>query len=99
MEFEWDENKNQANWAKHKVDFADAIHVFLDGNRLEREDTRKYYGEVRYQTIGITEQGVLFVVYTERNENTIRMISARKADKKEKRFYESGIFSSFSKWG
>lgn len=97
MEFEWDENKNESNWNKHRVDFADAIHVFLDENRLEREDTRWDYGETRFQTIGITDQGVMFVIYTERSYNTIRFISARKANRKERRFYETGIFKPFSK--
>lgn len=96
MEFEWDENKNNSNWLKHRVDFADAVHVFLDENRVEREDTRRDYGEKRFQTIGKTNYGILFVVYTERNENTIRLISARKANKKERKFYESGLFKPYS---
>ncbi|TOQ18293.1 BrnT family toxin, partial [Vibrio parahaemolyticus] len=52
MEFEWDENKNLINMAKHKIDFADAVHIFLDTSRIEREDTRSDYGEARFQTIG-----------------------------------------------
>ena len=97
MEFEWDENKNQSNWIKHKIDFADAIHVFLDENRLEREDTRKNYGESRFQTIGTTEQGIMFVIYTERDGNTIRIISARKANSRERKAYDKGIFKPYSK--
>ncbi|MBN8430162.1 BrnT family toxin [Microbulbifer salipaludis] len=96
MEFEWDENKNQSNWLKHRVDFADAIHIFLDDDRVEREDTRKDYGESRFQTIGTTEHGILFVIYTERNGDTIRLISARKANRKERGFYASGVFKPFS---
>ena len=41
MEFEWDENKNQTSWLKHRVDFADAVHVFLDNDRVEREEQAK----------------------------------------------------------
>lgn len=95
MEFEWDENKNQSNWVKHRIDFADAIHVFLDSDRVEREDSRKKYGETRSQTIGKTEQGVMFVIYTERSGNTIRIISARKANKRERQYYEKGVFKPF----
>jgi len=97
MEFEWDENKNQSNWIKHRVDFADAIHVFLDDDRLEREDTRKNYGEVRFQTVGMTKEGVLFVLYTERGENYIRIISARQANRREIKSYDTGFLKPFPK--
>lgn len=95
MEFEWDDKKNDLNWAKHRVDFADAIYVFLDENRVEREDTRKNYGETRYQTIGYTEKGVLFVVFTERSGDIIRIISARKVSKREQKYYENGNFKPY----
>ena len=98
MEFEWDENKNQHNFSKHRVDFADALHVFIDVNRVERLDVRYIYGEERWQTVGMTNQGVIFVVYTERdNGKIVRLISARKAEKHEKLAYEKGSFSPFSK--
>lgn len=97
MEFEWDENKNQSNWVKHRIDFADAIHIFLDKDRIEREDTRQNYGESRFQTIGTTEQGIMFVIYTERAGSTIRIISARKANSRERKYYAKGVFKPFSK--
>ena len=53
MEFEWEENKNQTNIRKHGVSFMDAINVFLDPYRIEREDDRLDYGEVRFQVIGM----------------------------------------------
>jgi len=93
MEFEWDENKNQKNIIKHKIDFADAIHVFIDNNRIEKLDVRRNYNEDRWQTLGITEFGILVIIYTERNKgNTIRIMSARKANKKERRYYNKGSF-------
>ncbi len=93
MDFEWDENKNAINMAKHKIDFADAVHIFLDNNRIEREDYRVDYGEQRFQTIGSSEYGILFVIYTEREpDGTIRLISARKANKQEKNYYHKGKF-------
>lgn len=70
---------------KHKIDFEDAKNIFLDPNRLEREDKRGY-DETRIQVIGIVNQVVLFVVYTKRNGKN-RIISARRANKNEQRQY------------
>jgi len=96
MEFEWDEVKNVLNKQKHNVDFADAVHVFIDKRRVYRKDSRKNYGEDRYQTIGYTKFGMLMVVYTFRDNNgVIRLISARKANKREKRAYDLRIFKPF----
>jgi len=98
MEFEWDEDKNQLNFSKHRIDFADALHVFVDINRVERCDVRYIYGEERWQTVGMTNKGVVFVVYTERDDgNIIRLISARKAYKRERLAYEKGSFFPFNK--
>ena len=99
MDFEWDENKNERNWEKHRVDFADAIHIFLDEDRLEREDTRNNYGESRFQTVGKTEEGILFVIYTMRKQNKIRIISARRANSRERQSYEKGYLKPYSKEG
>jgi hypothetical protein len=88
MEFEWGEDKRQTNIDKHGVDFTDAIHVFFDSNALDEEDTRDF-GEQRYRTIGITKEGiVLFVAYTWRG-STIRIISARRANRNERSKYYS----------
>jgi uncharacterized DUF497 family protein len=85
MEIEWDNNKVASNLIKHKIDFEDAKNIFLDPNRLEREDKRDY-DETRIQVIGIVNQVVLFVVYTKRN-GIYRIISARRANKNEQRQY------------
>ena len=85
MEIEWDNNKAASNLIKHKIDFEDAKNIFLDPNRLEREDQRDY-NETRIQVIGIVNQVVLFVVYTKRNGKN-RIISARRANKNERRQY------------
>ena len=85
MEIEWDKNKADSNLIKHNIDFEDAKNIFLDPNRLEREDKRDY-GEIRIQVIGIVNQVVLFVVYTKRG-NRYRIISARRANKNERRQY------------
>lgn len=85
MEIEWDNNKAASNLIKHKIDFEDAKNIFLDPNRLEREDKRDY-DETRIQVIGIVNKVVLFVVYTKRNGKN-RIISARRANKNERRQY------------
>lgn len=79
---EWDENKNRLNKIKHGVDFQDAAKVFEDIFRLEEIDENHSYEELRYITIGRVND-ILFVVYTEREEFT-RLISARRATKKER---------------
>lgn len=92
MNYEWDEVKRQSNIQKHGIDFVAAKKVFADSERIETVDDRHDYGEKRIQTIGFAKPGILFVVYTLRdNEETIRFISARKANKKEKALYNSLI--------
>ncbi len=88
--FEWDENKNQKNIAKHGIDFNDAITVFDDDDRIEARDGRNDYGEERIQVIGEAKPGVLMAVYTWRKNNASRrVISARIASKKERELYQS----------
>ncbi len=92
MLYSWDENKRQSNIKKHGVDFVDAVMIFRDSNRIETIDDRKVYGEERLQTIGHALPGILFVVYTYRDNKTKRrIISARKASKKERALYNSLI--------
>ena len=88
MLFEWDEAKAAANWKKHKVDFKDAMRVFEDEDRKEYYDIAHSDEEDRYITIGMADN-ILFVVYVERRE-TIRIISARHANRKERRLYYDG---------
>ena len=74
MKFEWDENKNAKDKAKHSTDFNDALTIFDDDDRLETVDTRNNYGEERAQVIGGTKPGVLTVAYAWRHNETIRRI-------------------------
>jgi uncharacterized DUF497 family protein len=87
--YEWDDNKNQLNLKKHGLDFSLAIEVFSDSNAFV-QDNRVINGEVREQIIGKLDNEIviLFVVYTKR-EKKIRIISARKASKKERYIYEN----------
>ena len=64
------------------ISFKMAVRVFLDENRIEKYDARHSTDEDRNNVIGMVER-LLFVVYTERNADTIRIISARKATKEE----------------
>jgi uncharacterized DUF497 family protein len=88
--FEWDENKRTSNIEKHGIDFADAKHVFEDLYRIEFEDVRANYGEIRLITIGQYSNIILTIVYTIRNQN-IRIISARKSNLFERSEYLSKI--------
>jgi uncharacterized protein len=84
--FEWDEAKNGENYAKHGVDFERACGAFRDPFAIERLDERENYGEHRVILIGMAEGVVLFVVYTER-DSRLRLISARRATKREQDDY------------
>jgi hypothetical protein len=86
--FEWDEDKAQHNLEKHGIAFAGALAVFEDPQRIERLDLRWDYGEERVQVIGQSKERVLFVVYTRRGD-VIRLISARRANRNERKAYET----------
>lgn len=87
MSFEWDEQKREANLMKHGLDFADASRIFAFP-LLEHLDDREDYGEDRWIGIGSLDGRVVVIVYTEPDENTIRVISLRKALSHEQRRYE-----------
>lgn len=88
MIFEWDSDKEKININKHGLDFSTAARVFKDENRLEIFDELHSDLEERYITIGMIDNitYIVVVVYTERGE-AIRIISARKATKNERRMY------------
>ena len=83
--FEWDAEKNRINDKNHGIDFETASLVFYDENRIEFYDEAHSEREDRYNVIGMV-RNILFVVYTER-KGSIRIISAREADPKERRLY------------
>lgn len=85
MVFEWDEKKNRANIEKHGVSFKRASKVFMDTDRVEFSEYRRN-GEWRYNVLGMVDE-LLFVVCTDRGEDTIRLISARPATKEEEVIY------------
>ena len=86
MEFDWDRAKNEANRKKHGISFDKAKHIF-DGPTLTRADDRQDYGENRHISLGVlSRDAVLLVVHTERGDK-IRLISARKANRRERKVY------------
>ena len=87
MSFEWDRQKAETNQRRHGVDFADAVSVLEDPSALTLDDERE--GAERFVTIGMDSLArVLVVVYTWRGER-VRVISARRATRSERREYES----------
>ena len=88
MKFAWDEAKNAACFEQRGFNFMYATRIFIDPRRILHSDTRRSYGEERYQLLGMIEQRLFVVVYTIRHD-AIRIISARKANQREVREYEN----------
>ena len=92
MRFEWDEDKSRSNRRKHGVSFEAAVKVFADPLLLLTED-RIVDGDERWHAIGAVAAAILLVVHVYRTESehgeeeTVRIISARPADKRERRRY------------
>ncbi len=90
MRFEWDPLKAAANLRTHRVSFAEAVTVFEDDFALTREDPDAV-GEERFVTLGLSDLGnLLVVVYAYRGPDIIRVISAWKANKRQRVLYEKG---------
>jgi uncharacterized protein len=84
MEFEWDASKAAGNVSKHGVLFDYAARVFLDPFRVDVQDLRRDYSEERRLVLGTIDGDLFLVVYTTR-DTMIRIISARKANGRERR--------------
>jgi uncharacterized DUF497 family protein len=90
MNYEWDPKKALSNLKQHGVNFADSVGVFEDENAITIEDTD--HSEQRFVIIGLDlNMKILVVVYTYRLQDSIRIISARKAEPHERGIYEKGI--------
>jgi uncharacterized DUF497 family protein len=88
VEFDWDPDKDVQNQRKHGVSFAEASQLLCaDADRLEIFDRHHSEDEDRFITIGPTQKGILVVVWTERDDQTIRLISARAATRREQTMY------------
>lgn len=89
MKFEWDEQKNLSNIEKHGLDFQDVQSAFMQPI-LTKKDERFEYGEDRLISVGKIANFCIVIIWTKRN-NTIRLISARLANKKERKIYDEHI--------
>lgn len=90
MNCEWNPTKAKENLRKHGVDFADAVIALEDENALTIED--RNHNELRFKTLGMGPSlNILLVVHCELSEDHIRIISVRKADKKESKDYYQGL--------
>ena len=92
MKFEWNEEKSTQNLQKHGVSFEEAKEVFEDPFHISKLDHRFDYFEERWITLGSTKKDKILVVanmfFDENGEEIIRIISARRANQKERKFYE-----------
>jgi uncharacterized DUF497 family protein len=89
IEFEWDPDKAKRNERRHGVTFEEAVTVFRDAWALVFEGETHSFDESRELLVGHSERNrLLFVVFTSRQDNAIRLISARIANSKERRQYE-----------
>jgi uncharacterized protein len=82
--------KRLANLRKHGIDFLD-VSVVLEGDTLTVEDNRYDYGEQRFVTFGLLQGLVVAIVHSDRNDS-IRIISARKATRYEQKIYFDEVF-------
>jgi len=89
--FEWDPRKAAANAEKHGVSFDEAVTIFLDTNALDGPDLQHSTAEARFRRLGRSAEGrILVVVYALRSTGhaeTIRLISARRASRREREAY------------
>lgn len=93
IKFDWDKKKNAANQKKHGISFEEATEVFEDPLHISVMDRRFDYFDERWITLGATKKGTVIVLghlyyFSESDEETIRIITARKATKKERENYE-----------
>ncbi len=90
MRYSWDEEKNRGNLARHGIAFEDAIRIF-EGPTLEQIDERFSYGETRIYAIGLANGLEVTVIYTDRDNDERRIISAWRAEPHERRIYWQNI--------
>jgi uncharacterized protein len=90
MRYSWDKDKNRRNIEQHGISFDDAKRIF-DGQTLEREDDCFDYGETRIYAIGLVNGLEITVIYTDRDNDERRLISAWRAEPHERRAYWQSI--------
>ena len=88
IEFQWDKEKALRNFKKHGVTFEEAVTAFYDILSSTISDNEHSGGEARFLLLGLSNQSRLLVVSHTDRGNTIRIISARQATNKERKYYE-----------
>ncbi len=87
MNYVWDPRKAALNQQKHGVTFDEACEVFADDKAVIVPDEEHSWEERRFKMIGHSSQNLLLVIYVAQAENVLRLISAREANKRERRIY------------
>ncbi len=87
MEFDWDSAKAKANSDKHGITFPDAVNVVADPRVMIMDVTRLQYGESRFKAVGMVDDLILAVIFTDRG-TVRRIISARRSRTNERRDYD-----------
>ena len=90
MRFDWDSKKAEANRRKHGISFDEAATVFLDPHAVSGQDPDHSVGEERYITFGYSKLGRLLAVCHAYRPKAIRIISARRLTRSERKIYEEG---------
>ena len=90
MIYAWDQAKNRSNFAKHGLDFADAEQV-LTAPSVAFVDSRFDYGEERLLTLGLLAGRVVIIAHAPRGEHITRIISMRKANRREQEIYQERL--------
>ena len=94
MEFEWDPDKASANLSKHKISFETCLSVFVDPLRIETDSSQLEHGEIRQKTIGRSKSGMIVVVVSTDRASVTRIISARRASRREREAYDQSANAS-----
>ena len=90
MRYSWDEGKNRRNVELHGISFEDAKRIF-EGPTVERVDDRFDYGEIRVYAIGLVNGLEITLVYSDREDDERRIISAWRAEPHERRHYWQNV--------
>lgn len=94
IEIVWSEKKNRLNISNHRVTFSEAGTIFDDSLQISMNDPDHSFDERRYITIGVSEQNRLLIVAHTFDNDKIRIITARKPTRRERRNYEKGDFNA-----
>jgi uncharacterized DUF497 family protein len=90
----WSEKKNRQNISKYKIDFDEAKTIFDDPMQISMSDPDHSFDELRFITIGMSEQNRLLIIAHTFSDDKIRIITARKPTRRERKNYEEGVFDA-----